>query len=438
MLASLDYIPAKADLKPLKGVEVFARGRWNGIDFDAADLARIVSAFEPTAREVHPVIVTNHGEDVDAGVNRGFVTGIWLNMEPGVDYLGVPYQPGERMTADLLVDPDLYDDIEQGRYLRPSIELWPEYESKADGTVYPWVLTAISYQGGKHIEAVRSLRPAALDMADQFKPLHFAHGGRAVVFACQPKTKEITKMADQPGQQAPADPMQALQAMMGQLLEFMKTMSQGQQALAAQVGELLKREVSEPAEQPEQPKDAATPEGDAQPEEPKPAPMAEGEVLEADKKKPVTMAALQRRMLETERQLFAERKARQDEAALREAQAFVAERSSDKCLKIPVKFRDKAANLIATAPSSEYRAALKALLDGVADKALLFGDKTRLFHEESVALAEASGPVGAVEARVNKLMADGKAQLRGDAYKLVFSENPSLYTEYQAALRARA
>lgn len=428
-----DYIPKNAKLIPLKNVEVFAVGRWNNLDFVADDLACMVGAFGPSQREIHPVVITNHGEDTDGGENRGFVTALRLNSAPGVDYLGKPYGVSERVEADLLIDPELHEAISQGKYIRPSIELWPDYESRFDGTRFPWVITAISYQGGKHIEAVRTLRPAALQMSE--RPAHFSHNGRAKLFS-QTFFKDVKTMEQPVNGQAMADPMQA---MMGQMLELQKNLAASLSGLGGKLEALLLKKEEDSAKE-DGKEDAQEKLEQPAPESGEPLP-AEGKPEEEmmDKEKKVTMSDLQRRVTETERMLFAERKARKDEAELVAAREFVMARSNESCLKIPVKFRESVSKLIATAPSAEYREALKQAFDAAADKSVMFRDKTRLFHEETITLSEQSGPVAAVEAKALRFVQDGKAKHKGDAYKLVFAENPTLYLDYQAALnKARA
>lgn len=157
------------------GIEVFAAGRWNfekyGVEWTPEHLAGMERAFVATLSEVEPVVITNHGKDADGGQNRGFVGRVYRDSS------------GRKLLADMLVDADLYEDMKAARYRRPSVELFPDYRHEATGEVHPWAITAVSVQGGKHLEAVRTLSPIARTLALQtfsHLPLHFRHGGKAI------------------------------------------------------------------------------------------------------------------------------------------------------------------------------------------------------------------------------------------------------------------
>jgi hypothetical protein len=170
-------IPDQAIKEPgrkwIYGIEIFKSGRWNyekyGHEWTREELAGMVEAFTATLEEVEPVITTNHGKDEDQGVNRGFIGRLYLSDD------------GDTLLMDALVDEDLFEGMKAARYRRPSVELYPDYEDQ-HGRAWPWVVTCASIQGGKNIEAVRTLEPLARALAhqhSQFVPLHFREGARS-------------------------------------------------------------------------------------------------------------------------------------------------------------------------------------------------------------------------------------------------------------------
>lgn len=159
------------------GIEVFETGSPNWEKYrktwNEADLEGMVDASEATMEEIEPVVVTNHSKDMDEGKNRGFA--------------GRFYRKGRKLLADLLVDESLYEDMRAARYRRPSVELFENYRD-AQGRLWPYVITAVSIQGGKHLEAVRTLEPLHRTLAAQH---HFAHGGRALVITFDQEEKTM-------------------------------------------------------------------------------------------------------------------------------------------------------------------------------------------------------------------------------------------------------
>lgn len=122
----------------LKGIDIFAAGRWNGDDYSVDDLDKIVSSFSETKDKLKPYLKLGHGNDQkllkeDELPAAGFVQNI--------------YRQGRKILADVTHIPSkIYELIKKKAYNKVSIELYKDIP--IEGKTYPWALKAIALLGG--------------------------------------------------------------------------------------------------------------------------------------------------------------------------------------------------------------------------------------------------------------------------------------------------
>ena len=122
----------------LKGIDIFASGRWNGDEYSTEDLDKIVASFAETKDRLKPYLKLGHGQDQkllreDELPAAGFVQNI--------------YRQGRKILADVTNIPKkIYELIKNKAYNKVSIELYKNIE--IEGKVYDLALKAVSLLGG--------------------------------------------------------------------------------------------------------------------------------------------------------------------------------------------------------------------------------------------------------------------------------------------------
>ena len=123
--------------KEIKGVEIFATGRWNGQTFNEADLDEMARAFEETGAQIVPPLKLGHDKVQDLAQKAGM---------PSIGWATRVYRQGSKLLADFSNMPaKVYELVKAGAYRKVSIELW---RNMAVGKkVYPMMLKAVSLLG---------------------------------------------------------------------------------------------------------------------------------------------------------------------------------------------------------------------------------------------------------------------------------------------------
>jgi hypothetical protein len=128
----------------MKGVEVFAVGRWNGIEFTHADLSQMAEAFAKL-KDVHKVPL-KFGHNAEQPVTDG---------KPALGWVTDMYVRGSKLLADFDDVPDVvHKAIDKKLYRRVSIELSIGVKYKSDRL--PFVVDAVALLGAD-IPAVNTL-----------------------------------------------------------------------------------------------------------------------------------------------------------------------------------------------------------------------------------------------------------------------------------------
>jgi hypothetical protein len=136
----------------LEGVEIFAIGEWNGIEFGASDLDEIVRGFEQEQQAGRLPVKLGHSAP-DTEPARGWLSRVW--------------REGDRLLARIeQVPAEIVDGIKSGAWRHVSVELLHHVETAA-GKSYRWLLDGLALLG--------SARPAV----DVLKPLHESLSRRA-------------------------------------------------------------------------------------------------------------------------------------------------------------------------------------------------------------------------------------------------------------------
>ena len=129
----------------LKGAEIFAAGKWNGLDFTTDDLDGMIKAFEFFGMSGQVPLKFGHNDDqsmTDGQPALGWVDRIWRD--------------GKKLMADFRDVPKIvYDAIRNGSYKNVSIELLRDVT--AGTRTVPLVLDAVALLGAD-LPAVGTLR----------------------------------------------------------------------------------------------------------------------------------------------------------------------------------------------------------------------------------------------------------------------------------------
>lgn len=106
--------------KDIKGVDIFAAGKWNGDEFTEKDLDAMVANFEKTKKHIPPFLKLGHDNEQALLKAEGLPSAGWVEKI---------YRVGNKLKADFRdVPAKIYDLIEKGAYRKVSIELFQGLE----------------------------------------------------------------------------------------------------------------------------------------------------------------------------------------------------------------------------------------------------------------------------------------------------------------------
>lgn len=137
-----------ADLKEIKGVEIFSSGTWNGDTYTNDDLDQMVKAFNDNRGRFRPYLKLGHNEEQTLVQSDGL---------PAAGWIGNVYRVGEKLFADFVDIPNkIYELIENRAYRKVSCEIY--WNVDIDGQNYPYLLSAVALLGAD--------TPAVMNLAD--------------------------------------------------------------------------------------------------------------------------------------------------------------------------------------------------------------------------------------------------------------------------------
>lgn len=127
------------ETKSIRGVEIFAAGRWNGDDYTEQDMDAIVQSFEETKAKLRPYLKLGHGKKQ---------TLIEKDELPSAGFIDRVYRVGKKLVADFSNIPDkIYELIKRRAYDRVSSEIF--VNMKIGDKTYPYALKAVALLGGE-------------------------------------------------------------------------------------------------------------------------------------------------------------------------------------------------------------------------------------------------------------------------------------------------
>ena len=128
----------------LERAEVFATGKWNGIEFDERDLDEIAENFEQLKDKHHVPLKLGHNKEQKI-----------TDGQPALGWVKRVYREGKKLFADFTDMPNvIYEAMKKRLYRTVSIELL--FKVDHEGKRYNQVLDAIALLGADH-PAVNSL-----------------------------------------------------------------------------------------------------------------------------------------------------------------------------------------------------------------------------------------------------------------------------------------
>lgn len=135
----------KLQTEDIKGVEIFATGKWNGDEYTQEDLDKMIEAFNE--KVIEPPVKLGHDDHQNILKNSGLPAAGWVERL---------YRRGEKLLADIKQVPKkIAELIKAGAYKKVSSEILWNYE--INGKVYPRVLNAVAFLGAA-VPAVTSLK----------------------------------------------------------------------------------------------------------------------------------------------------------------------------------------------------------------------------------------------------------------------------------------
>ena len=164
-------------MKTLKGIEVFAVGKWNGMLFQSHDIGAMAQAFEDL-KEVHKVPL-KMGHNDEQPMTDG---------QPALGWVSALYVKGDKLVADFEDVPEVVAQaINSKLYRRVSIEL--SIDAKYKGKFIPFVVDAVALLGAD-LPAVNTL--ADLQAYMSRNAAEFSVERRAAFSAVAGSIKETT------------------------------------------------------------------------------------------------------------------------------------------------------------------------------------------------------------------------------------------------------
>jgi len=137
-----------ADLKEIKGVEIFSAGIWNGDEYTTDHIDEMVRAFDATSETARPYLKLGHNDDQELTKADGM---------PAAGWIGRIYREGEKLVADFIDIPNkIYELIENKSYRNVSSEIF--FDVKTKGGSFDLMLKAVSLLGAD--------TPAVSNLAD--------------------------------------------------------------------------------------------------------------------------------------------------------------------------------------------------------------------------------------------------------------------------------
>lgn len=162
-------------------VEVFAVGKWNGMEFTRADLESIVASFE-RLRDLHKVPL-KFGHNPEQQITDGL---------PAIGWVDKLWVEGTKLFARFVDLPSIvFDALKKKLYRRVSIEL--DFDVEHMSSNYPMVLTGVALLGAD-LPAVNTLADLATYLDD-----HRLAAARRASFSAsdKPTSEEVTSMDKQ-------------------------------------------------------------------------------------------------------------------------------------------------------------------------------------------------------------------------------------------------
>lgn len=213
-------------MSTLKGIEVFAVGKWNGMLFQAHDLAAMAQAFDDL-KEVHKVPL-KMGHNDEQPMTDG---------KPALGWVTALYVKGDKLVADCDDVPEVVAKAIQNKlYRRVSIEL--SIDVKYKGKFIPFVVDAVALLGAD-LPAVNTL--ADLNAYLSRDAAQFSVGKRAEFSAVAGSIKE-TEMEKKELQEAIDAALAPIKAQFVKLEETNKALVTENTALKQQVETFTKNE----------------------------------------------------------------------------------------------------------------------------------------------------------------------------------------------------
>lgn len=124
-------------LKVIRGVEIFAAGKWNGDEYTVADLDEMVRAFNETGATWRPALKLGHDDRQTLLQSDGL---------PAAGWVGKLYRKGQKLLADFIDIPEkIYEMLVKGSYKRVSSEIY--WNATVNEKPYARVLGAVSLLG---------------------------------------------------------------------------------------------------------------------------------------------------------------------------------------------------------------------------------------------------------------------------------------------------
>lgn len=137
--AKKEDVKTYADLKSLKGIEIFAVGKWNNDNYTLADLKEMEKNFPKLKGTLQPFVKLGHDSSQKLLQKDGFPAAGWIDNV---------YVQGEKLFADIVDMPKkIYELIKNKAYKRVSSEIYWNLKDQS-GQVYKRVLKAIALLGG--------------------------------------------------------------------------------------------------------------------------------------------------------------------------------------------------------------------------------------------------------------------------------------------------
>ena len=126
-----------AELKSVKGVEIFSAGTWNGDTYTVADLNEMVKAFDENKDGFRPPLKLGHAEKQTLLQEDGM---------PAAGWVGSIYVQGNKLIADFIDIPKkIFELIENKAYRKVSSEIF--WNIRLGDNLYKKALAAVSLLG---------------------------------------------------------------------------------------------------------------------------------------------------------------------------------------------------------------------------------------------------------------------------------------------------